>query len=76
MPSGVYGQTKTTHELENILAAITRIQDHLRVAATKNANRRVMTLDDADLQYEIDCARGDLTELTRLLAKFHPNGDG
>ena len=75
MTSGVTAEIQRMHDLENILAQLTRAQDHLRVAATRNANRRTMTLDDADIQYEIDQARGCLTQLKKAIASLHPKAD-
>ena len=62
------------YDLEDLAAPIARAQDHLRVAATKHANRRTMTLDDADVQYEIDQARGCLVEAIKAIAALHPKG--
>jgi hypothetical protein len=57
------------YDLEGISSPIARAQDHLRVASTKHANRRTMTLDDADVQYEIDLARGCQTGTLRICAR-------
>lgn len=72
MTSGVTAQTQWMYDLEHILAYIAKAQDHLRVASTKHANRRTMTLDDADVQYEMDQARGCLEQAKRAVAQLHP----
>jgi hypothetical protein len=60
------------HDLETLLAIIAKAQDHLRVANTRWANLRHITFDEADILYEIEQARGCLTELTRQISQLHP----
>ena len=74
MTSGVTPAIQQMYDLEDLAAHIARAQDHLRVASTKHANRRTMTLDDADVADEINQARGCLVEAIKAIAEIHPKG--
>lgn len=59
-------------ELETALAHLVRAEDHLKVAATRIANR-LRTLDEADDLHEIAQAQASVEGAREVLIGFHPN---